>query len=70
MQEKYAELFTPFSIGKVQIPNRYYMAAMGTTTHNDEDGAYMPEAVEHYVRRAAGGVGRIITGANLVANNI
>lgn len=70
MQEKYAELFTPFSIGKVQIPNRYYMAAMGTTTHNDEDGAYMPEAVEHYVRRAAGGVGLIITGANWVDNNI
>lgn len=70
MQKKYAELFTPFSIGKVQIPNRYYMAAMGTTTHNDEDGAYMPEAIEHYVRRAAGGVGLIITGANWVDNNI
>lgn len=70
MNESRKVLFTPFSIGKVTFKNRYYMAAMGTTTHNDEDGAYMPEAVESYVRRAAGGVGLIITGANWVDNTI
>lgn len=70
MKESRAELFTPFSIGKVTFKNRYYMAPMGTTTHNDEDGAYMPEAIESYVRRAAGGVGLIITGANWVDNTI
>ncbi|MBP1558345.1 MAG: FAD-dependent oxidoreductase, partial [Oscillospiraceae bacterium] len=63
-------LFTPFTIRKTEIKNRYYMAPMGTTTHNDEDGAYLPDAVDHYVKRAAGGVGLIITGANWVDNNI
>ena len=70
MKKEHEVLFSPFSIRNVRIKNRYYMAAMGTTTPNDEDGAYMPEAIEHYVRRAAGGVGLIITGANWVDNNI
>ena len=61
MKKEHEVLFSPFSIRNVRIKNRYYMAAMGTTTHNDEDGAYMPEAIEHYVRRAAGGVGLIIS---------
>ncbi len=70
MKTEYEQLFTPFTICKTEIKNRYYMAPMGTTTHNDEDGAYLPDAVDHYVKRAAGGVGLIITGANWVDNNI
>ena len=70
MNPAHEPLFTPFTIRKTEIKNRYYMAPMGTTTHNDEDGAYLPDAVDHYVKRAAGGVGLIITGANWVDNNI
>lgn len=70
MNPKHEPLFTPFSIRNTQIKNRYFMAAMGTVTHNDEDGAYEPDAVDYFVRRAAGGVGLIITGANWVDNNI
>ncbi len=64
MNLAYEPLFTPFSIRNTRIKNRYFMAAMGTVTHNDEDGAYLPDAVDYFVRRAAGGVGLIITGAN------
>ena len=70
MNPAYEPLFTPFSIRSTRIKNRYFMAAMGTVTHNDEDGAYLPDAVDYFVRRAAGGVGLIITGANWVDNNI
>ena len=63
MNPAYEPLFTPFSIRNTRIKNRYFMAAMGTVTHNDEDGAYLPDAVDYFVRRAAGGVGLIITGA-------
>ena len=63
MNLAYEPLFTPFSIRNTRIKNRYFMAAMGTVTHNDEDGAYLPDAVDYFVRRAAGGVGLIITGA-------
>ena len=57
MNPAYEPLFTPFSIRNTRIKNRYFMAAMGTVTHNDEDGAYLPDAVDYFVRRAAGGVG-------------
>ena len=40
MNPAYEPLFTPFSIRNTRIKNRYFMAAMGTVTHNDEDGAY------------------------------
>lgn len=55
MNPAYEPLFTPFSIRNTRIKNRYFMAAMGTVTHNDEDGAYLPDAVDYFVRRAAGG---------------
>lgn len=70
MNKDYEALFSEFPIGSVVLKNRYFMAPMGTTTHNDEDGAYTQEAIESYVRRAAGGVGLIITGANWVDNTI
>ena len=58
MNPAYEPLFTPFSIRNTRIKNRYFMAAMGTVTHNDEDGAYLPDAVDYFVRRAAGGAAR------------
>ena len=58
MNLAYEPLFTPFSIRNTRIKNRYFMAAMGTVTHNDEDGAYLPDAVDYFVRRAAGGAAR------------
>ncbi|MFQ9556255.1 MAG: acetyl-CoA hydrolase/transferase C-terminal domain-containing protein [Oscillospiraceae bacterium] len=58
MNLAYEPLFTPFSIRNTRIKNRYFMAAVGTVTHNDgEDGACLPGAVDYFVRRAAGGVG-------------
>ncbi len=70
MNAQYEALFTPFRIGTQTIKNRYFMAPMGTTTHNDASGAYLPAGIEYFVRRAAGDVGLIITGANWVDNNI
>ena len=70
MDNNYRNLFTPFSICGSQIKNRYYMAPMGTTTANDAAGAYLPAGIEYFVRRAAGGVGLIITGANWVDDKI
>ncbi len=70
MNKEYENLFTPFRIGNQTIKNRYFMAPMGTTTHNDHTGAYLPAGIEYFARRAAGEVGLIITGANWVDDTI
>lgn len=59
---KYQKLFTPFKIGKVEIPNRYAMAPMGPLGLGDAEGGWNQRGIDYYTRRAAGGVGLIITG--------
>jgi len=52
-------LFRPFSLGNLQLANRIVMAPM---TRNKSPGNVPgPEVVEYYRRRAAGGVGLIIS---------
>lgn len=52
-------LFQPFSLGRLQLANRLVMAPM---TRNKSPGNIPgPDVVDYYRRRAAGGVGLIIT---------
>ncbi|WP_369356810.1 NADH:flavin oxidoreductase [Streptomyces sp. cg2] len=54
-------LFEPFSIGSMELPNRIVMAPM--TREFCPDGVPGGEVAEYYARRAANGVGLIITEA-------
>ncbi|WP_235926635.1 NADH:flavin oxidoreductase [Actinokineospora pegani] len=53
------DLDTPFSLGPVQVRNRFAMAPM--TRKHSPGGVPGPDVVEYYRKRAAGGVGLIIT---------
>ncbi|SEK31016.1 NADH:flavin oxidoreductase / NADH oxidase family protein [Paenibacillus sp. OK003] len=52
-------LFKPFTSDKLTLSNRIVMAPM--TRGFSPEGVPGPEVVEYYRRRAAGGVGLIIT---------
>ncbi|MBQ6479638.1 MAG: FAD-dependent oxidoreductase [Anaerolineaceae bacterium] len=61
MSEKnYDALFTPFSIGKMEIKNRLIMAPMGTYAAA-MDGSVSETLSRYFEVRAKGGVGAIIT---------
>ncbi|MDD4839846.1 MAG: FAD-dependent oxidoreductase [Clostridia bacterium] len=70
MEKKYEKLFEPFMIGKLKIKNKFFMAPMLTPVGCTPDGVFTQESVEYFVRRAKGGIGLIITGANLVENEV
>ena len=59
---KYLELFTPISIGKVQMKNRFAMAPMGPLGLADAQGGFNQRGIDYYTERAKGGTGLIITG--------
>ena len=59
---KYPELFTPISIGKVQMKNRFAMAPMGPLGLADAQGGFNQRGIDYYTERAKGGTGLIITG--------
>ena len=59
---KYPELFTPISIGKVQMKNRFAMAPMGPLGLADAQGGFNQRGIDYYTARAKGGTGLIITG--------
>ena len=59
---KYPELFTPISIGKVQMKNRFAMAPMGPLGLADAQGGFNRRGIDYYTERAKGGTGLIITG--------
>lgn len=59
MTDKHASLFQSVRIGSIDLPNRIVMAPM--TRNFAADGILMESGVEYYRRRAAGGVGLIIT---------
>ncbi|MFA5707896.1 NADH:flavin oxidoreductase [Mycolicibacterium sp.] len=52
-------LFQPFTVGTLTAPNRFAMAPM--TRQASPDGVPGADVAEYYRRRAAGGVGLIIT---------
>ncbi|KAH0477467.1 MAG: uncharacterized protein KVP18_002024 [Porospora cf. gigantea A] len=64
------QAFTPFSIGKVEIPNRYVMAPMGPVGFCDMDGCFNQRGIDYYVERAKGGMGLILTGIQTVQNEV
>lgn len=70
MDNKFKKMFEPMKIGKVEIKNKFFMAPMGTIADNDESGSYTNRGAEYFVRRAKGGIGLIITGANWVDNDV
>lgn len=70
MDNKYDSLFQPFKINKLEIKNRFFMAPMLTPVGVTADGSFAAQAVEYFVRRAKGGIGLIITGANLAENEV
>ncbi len=53
------KLFAPLTIGSLTVPNRFAMAPM--TRQSSPDGVPGADVAEYYRRRAAGGVGLIIT---------
>ncbi len=61
MNTAYPNLFSPFSIGSLELKNRIVMAPMG--------GAPADEA-EYYIERARGGTGLIISGIRTVQGKL
>lgn len=64
MEEKYSSLFTPWSIGKVQIKNRIVLCPMGGTSLFGwmEPNHFDKEAANFFLERANNNVGLIIPG--------
>ena len=46
---KYPELFTPISIGKVQMKNRFAMAPMGPLGLADAQGGFNQRGIDYYL---------------------
>ena len=63
MADQYHALNSPFTIGKVQVKNRFVMAPTTTGAYLAPDGSFSKEGVEYFVRRAQGGMGLVMTGA-------
>ena len=59
---KYQKLFEPVKIGRLELPNRYAMAPMGPLGLGDAEGGFNQRGIDYYTRRAAGGIGLVITG--------
>lgn len=66
----YASLFSPISIGPVEVKNRIAMMPMGVFSQRlmGSDGAYTKDGADYYIERAKGGTGLVITG--LVPNPV
>ncbi len=62
MANKYAKLFEPCKIGKLEIKNRMFMAPMGLVGFADGDGGFTKECQEYFIERARGGTGLLMTG--------
>ncbi len=62
-------LFKPGSIGRLTIPNRVVMPAMGTVLCN-ADGSVSEDQIAYYEERARGGTGLIITEIVAVENEL
>lgn len=59
---KYAKLFEPMNIGKVEIKNKTSMAPMGPVGYADAYGGFNQRLQDYYVERAKNDVGLIFTG--------
>jgi 2,4-dienoyl-CoA reductase-like NADH-dependent reductase (Old Yellow Enzyme family) len=59
LDERVGELFKPLTVRSMTVPNRFAMAPM--TRQASPGGIPGPDVAEYYARRAAGGVGLVIT---------
>lgn len=59
LEERASELFLPLTVRSMTVPNRFAMAPM--TRQSSPGGVPGPDVAAYYARRAAGGVGLIIT---------
>ncbi|KOO46259.1 NADH-dependent flavin oxidoreductase [Priestia koreensis] len=66
MNEKYAPLFQPYTIGNVEVKNRLSLAPM-TNFSSNEDGTVSDAEVNYYIRRSKG-VGMVITACTYVTD--
>ena len=60
-----SNLFSPMYIGNLRLKNRLAMAPMHT--NYEADGSYPLNAIRYFEERAKGGVGLVMTGANVVS---
>lgn len=67
---QYQQLFTPVTIGKCTIKNRFAMAPMGPLGLADAEGGFNQRGIDYYTERAKGGTGLIITGVTFVDNKV
>jgi 2-enoate reductase len=67
---KYKTLFDSVRLGKLELPNRFAMCAMGPVGLGDKEGGFTQRGVDYYVERARGGTGLIITGVTHPANDV
>lgn len=70
MTIQYQKLFTPISIGRCKIKNRFAMAPMGPLGLADAEGGFNQRGIDYYTERAKGGTGLIITGVSFVDNEV
>lgn len=68
MREDLKPLFSPYKIKNMEIKNCFFMPPMALICECDEHGAYSETTIEYYGKRAQGGTGLLITGANWVDN--
>ncbi len=64
---RFPNLFSPFQVGPMRLPNRLVMLPM-TTRFASESGAVSSEMLDYYRERARGGVAMIIVEASYVAS--
>ena len=60
MNKYFPHLFSPLTVGRIHLKNRIAMSAMHTCYFRT-DGTLSPKARAHYIERARGGVGLIVT---------
>ena len=60
-QARWPRLFSPLPLGPLTLPNRIIMPGMDPSLA-DADGYTTPAMIQHYVDRAKGGAGLLVTG--------
>ena len=70
MDSRYAILFEPTRIGKVELKNRFTMAPMGPLGLGDADGGFNQRGIDYYTERARGGTGLVMTGVTFPDNEV
>ena len=55
-------MFEPTTVGSIQVKNHYAMGPMAPMGMSTAEGGWSQRGIDYYVRRAAGGIGLIITG--------